>query len=197
VLTDTEIKKLKATGKEYQRADGKGLVIVIRAKGEKFWRYEYRIDNKKLKFGYGNYPQISLSDARKIHEVARQLVAFNKHPASLLDSPNAIQMIIDGCSIKEIEAQAVVIEEAEAIIALATFGDAAEKYKTDWVNVKKGVAIFAKDFSGLPARKISKKSRDRQCLRLPRFVYGHLPFCKQFRPSGFRLRLHTYIRPQS
>ena len=26
-----------------------------------------------------------------------------------------------------------------------------------------------KDFSGLPARKISKKSRDRQCLRLPRF----------------------------
>ena len=61
----------------------------------------------------------------------------------------------------------------------------------------KGVAIFAKDFSGLPARKISKKLRDRQCLRLPRFVYGHLPFCKQFRPSGFRLRLHTYIRPQS
>ena len=136
MLTDTEIKKLKATGKEYQRADGKGLVIVIRAKGEKFWRYEYRIDNKKLKFGYGNYPQISLSDARKIHEVARQLVAFNKHPASLLDSPNAIQMIIDGCSIKEIEAQAVVIEEAEAIKALATFGDAAEKYKTEWVNVK-------------------------------------------------------------
>ena len=34
----------------------------------------------------------------------------------------------------------------------------------------KGVAIFAKYFSGLPARKISKKSRDRQCLRLPRFV---------------------------
>jgi hypothetical protein len=34
----------------------------------------------------------------------------------------------------------------------------------------RGVAIFAKDFSGLPARKISKKLRDRQCLRLPRFV---------------------------
>ena len=34
----------------------------------------------------------------------------------------------------------------------------------------KGVAIFAKDFSGLPARKISKKLRDHQCLRLPRFV---------------------------
>ena len=38
------------------------------------------------------------------------------------------------------------------------------------VTADKGVAIFAKDFSGLPARKISKKSRDRQCRRLPRFV---------------------------
>jgi hypothetical protein len=28
-------------------------------------------------------------------------------------------------------------------------------------HTKTGVAIFAKDFSGLPARKISKKSRDR------------------------------------
>ncbi len=34
----------------------------------------------------------------------------------------------------------------------------------------KGVAIFAKDSPGLPARKISKKLRNRQCLRLPRFV---------------------------
>ncbi len=135
-LTDTEIKKLKAIGKDYQKADSRGLVLVIREAGGKFWRYEFRLEGKKFKYGFGNYPQISLSDARKIHEVARQLVAFNKHPASLLDSPNAIQMIIDGCSIKEIEAQAVVIEEAEAIKALATFGDAAEKYKTEWVNVK-------------------------------------------------------------
>ena len=42
----------------------------------------------------------------------------------------------------------------------------------------KGVAIFAKDFSGLPARKISKKLRDRQCLRLPRFV-----LVTSFRPN--------------
>ena len=86
MLTDKEINKLKATGKECQRADSKGLVIVIRAKGGG-WRYENRIDNKKIKFGYGNYPEFSLSNARKIHEVARQLVAFNKHPTLLLDSP--------------------------------------------------------------------------------------------------------------
>jgi hypothetical protein len=35
-LTDTEIRKLKATGAEYQKADNRGLVLVVRAKGEKF-----------------------------------------------------------------------------------------------------------------------------------------------------------------
>jgi type I restriction-modification system DNA methylase subunit len=43
---------------------------------------------------------------------------------------------------------------------------------------KRGVAIFAKDFSGLPARKISKKLRDRLCLRLPRSV-----LVTSFRPN--------------
>jgi hypothetical protein len=56
------------------------------------------------------------------------------------------------------------------------------KDQTDWAhdagNVFKGVAIFAKDFSGLPARKISKKLRDRQCLRLPRSV-----LVTSFRPN--------------
>ena len=136
MLTDTEIKKLKVTGKEYQRADGKGLVIVVRAKGTKFWRYEFRLDGKKDRYGYGNYPQIGLSDARKIHEVARQFIELGKHPAKLLDNPNAIQMIIDGASIKEIESQAATIKENELMQAMPTFGDAAEKYKTEWVNVK-------------------------------------------------------------
>jgi len=71
MITDIEIKKLKPTGKEYQKADARGLVLVVRAKGSKFWRYEYRLDGKKFKYGYGSYPEIGLSDARKIHAVAR------------------------------------------------------------------------------------------------------------------------------
>ena len=134
MLTDTEIKKLKATGKDYQKADSRGLVLVIRKAGGKFWRYEYRIDGKKSKYGIGNYPEISLSDARKINEVARQLVMFGRHPATLLNNHGAIQMIIDGYSIKEIESRAAAAKELELIQALMTFGDAADKYKTEWVD---------------------------------------------------------------
>lgn len=136
MLTDTEIKKLKATGKEYQKADSRGLVLVVRTKGSKFWRYEFRLDGKKDRYGFGNYPEISSVNARKIHEVARQLIAFGRHPATLLDNPGAMQMIIDGHGIKEIEAKAAATKEAEAIQALMTFGEAAEIYKTEHVNKK-------------------------------------------------------------
>ena len=136
MLTDIEIKKLKATGKDYQRADSRGLVLVIREAGGKFWRYEFRINGKKFKYGLGNYPEISLSDARKIHTIARQLIEFGKHPSTLLDNPGAKQMVIDGYSIKEIESKAVATKEAEAMQALMTFGDAADKYKTEWVDMK-------------------------------------------------------------
>ncbi len=136
MITDTEIKKLKPTGKEYQKADARGLVLVVRAKGSKFWRYEYRLDGKKFKYGYGSYPEIGLSDARKIHAVARQLVMFGKHPATLLNNHGAMQMIIDDYGIKEIEAQAAATRELETTQALITFGDAADKYKTEWVDMK-------------------------------------------------------------
>ncbi|MGZ8191458.1 MAG: Arm DNA-binding domain-containing protein, partial [Methylococcaceae bacterium] len=135
-LTDTEIKRLKATGKDYQKADSRGLVLVIREAGGKFWRYEFRLGGKKFKYGLGNYPEISLENARKIHTVARQLVEFGKHPSTLLDNPGAKQMVIDGCSIKEIKSKAAATKEAEAIQALITFGNAANKYKTEWVDRK-------------------------------------------------------------
>ena len=130
-LTNTEIKKLKPNGKEYQKADSRGLALIIRAKGSKFWRGELRLENKKFRYGYGNYPEISLVNARKIHAVARELVAFGKHPRLLLDTPGVIQLIIDDFSIKEIEAKAVAVKEEEQIQALITFGNAANKYKTE------------------------------------------------------------------
>jgi integrase len=143
MLTDTEIKKLKPTGKDYQKADSKGLVLIVREAGAKFWRYESRLDGKKFKYGLGNYPEISLDNARKIHAIARQLVEFGNHPATLLDNPAAKQMIIDGCGIKEIEAFVKATKETESINALMTFGDAAKIYKSEhvdknWKNPDKG-----------------------------------------------------------
>lgn len=133
-LTDTEIKKTKPLEKDYQMGDSNGLSLVIRKKGTKTWRYEFRLNGKKDKYHYGNYPEISLENARKIHAVARHLVEFGKHPATVLDNPESKQMIIDGHSLKEIEATVKAKKETEAIQALMTFGYAADIYKTEWVD---------------------------------------------------------------
>jgi integrase len=133
-LTDTEIRKTKASGKEFQIADGNALFLVVRPKGTKTWRYEFRIDGKKYKYHYGNYPEITLDYARKFHAVARQLLELGQHPATILDSDQAKRMIIDGHGIKEIEAQ-IKIEQKNAVNrALMSFGEAADKYKSEWVD---------------------------------------------------------------
>lgn len=55
-LTDTEIRKSKPSGEDYQLSDGQALSLVIRKKGTTTWRYEFRLGGKKTKYHYGNYP---------------------------------------------------------------------------------------------------------------------------------------------
>jgi integrase len=67
MLTIKEIEASKATGKDYQRADGGGLSLLIRAKGKKVWRYEYLVTGKKERLDIGSYPALSLSEVRSLH----------------------------------------------------------------------------------------------------------------------------------
>ncbi len=90
-------------------------------------RCELRLNRGKFRYGYGNYPDISLVDARKVHAVARQLVALNQHPATLLDDPEAKKMIIDGHGVKTLEEHVKIAQEKAAQQASMTFGEAADK----------------------------------------------------------------------
>lgn len=135
-ITELKALNLKATGKEYQFADGDGLSLVVRAKGGKFWRADMRLDGKKLKYGYGNYPELSIANARRLHAVARQLIEAGRHPATVLDDQAARQVIIDGGSLKEAEARAHVSALQTAHAQRPTFGAAADAYKTGWVDTK-------------------------------------------------------------
>ncbi len=145
MLTDTEIKKLKATGKDYQRSDGDALSLVVRGGGEKSWRYEFRLGGKKQKFNYGNYPEIGLGDARDLHKIARKLVELGKHPASLLDDPEAKKMILDGYGIREVEAAVLARQQQATIDSIPTFGELAELYWSEvertWKNPEKQFSL--------------------------------------------------------
>ncbi len=81
-LTDTALKALKAADKTYQRADGEGLVIEVKAgSGSKSWMYRYRLNGKQEKLVIGSYPEVSLKEARERHFEARRTVARGESPA--------------------------------------------------------------------------------------------------------------------
>jgi integrase len=73
-LTGTKVKNLKPKGKAYKSADGGGLYVHTTTKGSKSFRYDFKINNKYATLTFGQYPTLSLVEARKLHEEARGLV---------------------------------------------------------------------------------------------------------------------------
>ncbi|GAB3781346.1 tyrosine-type recombinase/integrase [Dyella agri] len=80
-LTDAKVRTAKPTPKSTKMADGRGLYLEVRPTGAKLWRYRYRIAGKENIFAIGEYPSISLAEARNEHLRARALVASGVHPS--------------------------------------------------------------------------------------------------------------------
>lgn len=80
-LTDAKVRTAKPTSKSAKMADGGGLYLEVRPTGAKLWRYRYRIAGKENIFAIGEYPSVSLADARVEHVRARALVAEAVHPS--------------------------------------------------------------------------------------------------------------------
>ena len=81
-LVAIAIKQAKSYDKPYSLVDGGGLYILIKPQG-KYWRYNYRFEGKQKTLALGVYPAISLSDARKAHQTAREQIASGFDPAEL------------------------------------------------------------------------------------------------------------------
>ncbi|AEV24638.1 Integrase [Azospira oryzae PS] len=72
-LTDTKVRNAKPAEKPYKLQDGQGLYLDVRPSGAKFWRYRYWITPEKDGiYTIGEYPVVSLSDARREREWARE-----------------------------------------------------------------------------------------------------------------------------
>lgn len=72
MLTDTKIKTLKPKDKPYKVSDGNGLYIFVSKAGGKHWRQKYRINKKEKLLTHGEYPFVSLQQARALRDKARE-----------------------------------------------------------------------------------------------------------------------------
>jgi len=80
-LTDVFIRSLKPLEKPYKHFDGGGLHIHVTPNGSKLWRMSYRFDGKGKLLSFGEYPTVSLKDAREKREEAKKLLAQGVDPS--------------------------------------------------------------------------------------------------------------------
>lgn len=80
-LNDIKIKNLKPESKAYKIFDGNGLYLYVTPTGSKKWRIKYRFERKENIYSVGEYPQVSLREARaKVLEI-KDMLAQGINPA--------------------------------------------------------------------------------------------------------------------
>jgi integrase len=79
-LTIKEIDSAKPSGKSYKLADSGGLCLLIAPSGAKLWRWRYRFDGKEKMMALGEYPLVTLNEARERHFIARKTLAAGIDP---------------------------------------------------------------------------------------------------------------------
>ncbi|MEO1884884.1 MAG: Arm DNA-binding domain-containing protein [Methylococcales bacterium] len=55
-LTDVKARNLKPKDKDYKIADEKGLFLLVKKNGSKYWRLKYRINGSEKLLALGVYP---------------------------------------------------------------------------------------------------------------------------------------------
>ena len=82
MLTDTQIRKLKAPEKATKLSDERGLYLLVTPTGSRLWRLKYRFAGKEKLLSLGAYPDVSLSGAREARDDARRLLAQGIDPSA-------------------------------------------------------------------------------------------------------------------
>ncbi|NDL62942.1 integrase arm-type DNA-binding domain-containing protein [Acerihabitans arboris] len=101
-LSDTAIRRAKATGKAYTLSDDAGLSLAVSPKGGKTWHFRYYWGGKQKRISLGCYPSVTLREARQSRDQASALLAKGINPraareqqryATLLASENSFETV--------------------------------------------------------------------------------------------------------
>ncbi|BCL76447.1 integrase [Jeongeupia sp. HS-3] len=80
-LTDTDCRNAKPREKDFSLFDGGGLFLLVKATGSKSWRFKFtKPSGKPGLTAFGDYPALSLSDARAKRDEARAQLASGIDP---------------------------------------------------------------------------------------------------------------------
>ena len=80
MISDTKARKAKPREKAYRIADAGGLALEVRPSGSKIWRYRYRLNGTPGMYTIGEYPGVTIAEARERRDWARKAVADGESP---------------------------------------------------------------------------------------------------------------------
>lgn len=101
-LTDLEARQAKPRDKDYKLFDAKGLYLLVKSSGTKFWRAKYRFLGKEKLLSIGPYPEVKLSAARISVDEARKNLKNGIDPGALKKLNIAASATSDDRSFKSI-----------------------------------------------------------------------------------------------
>lgn len=101
-LTDIQIRQARPGEKPRKLSDSRGLYLEIRPTGSRLWRYRYKIAGRENVFAIGEYPAVSLAQARLERDKARELVKQGRHPAHVRQAEVASQIVENSNTFKEV-----------------------------------------------------------------------------------------------
>ncbi len=79
-LSDLDCRHAKPQSSPYKLRDSSGLYLEVRSSGTKIWRQRYKICGKEKLLTHGNYPAVSLVQAREKRDAARADIAGGINP---------------------------------------------------------------------------------------------------------------------
>jgi len=74
------IRATKPAKKPYKMFDNAGLFLLVNPSGSKLWRWKYRVEGKEKLMALGEYPIVTLAEARERHLAARKLLSAGIDP---------------------------------------------------------------------------------------------------------------------
>ncbi|MCP3732565.1 integrase arm-type DNA-binding domain-containing protein [Sphingomonas sp. MG17] len=113
MLTDAAVRRIKPGEKAFKVSDMHGLYLLVQPNGGRYWRMDYRHDEKRGTLALGVYPTVSLKEAREKRANARKLLDKGVNPSSFKKLTRGVGRISANDSFKSVADEWVQKIEAE------------------------------------------------------------------------------------
>lgn len=88
-LSDDFIAQLLPRDRPYKLADGQSMHLLVSTTGARLWRMRYVIDGKEKTLAFGQYPAVTLAEARAMRDRAKAELKAGRNPSFWLNAHRA------------------------------------------------------------------------------------------------------------